>query len=70
MAGLELRRSDGSPATQTTMHVIKTMLRRGFILLPEGEAGNVISFTPPFVITKLQLADMVAALREVLITCG
>ena len=66
MAGLELRHSDGSPATQTTMRVIKAMLHRGFILLPEGEVGNVISFTPPFVITKRQLGDTVTELQEVL----
>src|SRR5262245_2294493 len=65
MAGLELRQADGSPATQATMHVIKTILRRSFILLPEGEAGNVISFTPPFGITKRQLVDTVTALQEV-----
>ena len=70
MAGLELRHSDGSPATLTTMRVIKTMLRRGFILLPEGEAGNVISFTPPLVITRRELARTITALQEVLTIPG
>ncbi len=66
MAGLELRRSDGSPATHETLRVIKTMLRRGFILLPEGEHGNVISFTPPLTISATQLADTVSELRKAL----
>jgi 4-aminobutyrate aminotransferase-like enzyme len=48
------------------MQAIKTMLQRGFILLPEGEYGNVISFTPPLTITKAQLAKAVSALAEVL----
>ena len=48
------------------MQAIKTMLQRGFILLPEGEHANVISFTPPLTITKAQLAKAVAALAEVL----
>jgi 4-aminobutyrate aminotransferase-like enzyme len=41
-------------------------LHRGFILLPEGEFGNVISFTPPLIITKAQIAAMVAALQRAL----
>jgi 4-aminobutyrate aminotransferase-like enzyme len=34
------------------MNAIKTLLQRGYIFLPEGEFGNVISFTPPLTITK------------------
>ena len=37
---------------------------RGFILLPEGEHGNVISFTPPLTITRAELAAAVQALGE------
>jgi len=66
MAGLELRRPDGSPAGTEAIRIIKTMLHRGFILLPEGEHGNVISFTPPLTITEAQLARCVEALAEVL----
>jgi 4-aminobutyrate aminotransferase-like enzyme len=65
MAGLELRRADGSPATEETLRVIKAMLHRGFILLPEGEHSNVISFTPPLTISEAQLASTVAVLEEV-----
>jgi 4-aminobutyrate aminotransferase-like enzyme len=42
------------------------MLHKGFILLPEGEHGNVISFTPPLTITKAQLADALGALAKIL----
>ncbi|HTX22192.1 MAG TPA: aspartate aminotransferase family protein [Candidatus Aquilonibacter sp.] len=66
LAGIELRRRDDSPATVETFGVIKKMLSRGFILLPEGEHGNVISFTPPLTITQAQLAKAVKALAEVL----
>jgi 4-aminobutyrate aminotransferase-like enzyme len=66
MAGVELRLPDGKPATEAAMQVIKKMLRRGFILLPEGEYANVISFTPPLTITKAQLQQTVKALAEVL----
>jgi 4-aminobutyrate aminotransferase-like enzyme len=66
MAGLEIRKAGGGPATALVLETVKKMLRRGFILLPEGEFGNVIGFTPPLIITKAQLAAAVAALREVL----
>ena len=66
MVGVELRLPGGRPATRATMRVIRKMLHRGFILLPEGEHANVISFTPPLTITKAQLAEAVAVLKEVL----
>jgi 4-aminobutyrate aminotransferase-like enzyme len=66
MVGLDLRLPDGKPATDEAMRVIKAMLQAGYILLPEGEHGNVISFTPPLTITKAQLMATVKALAEVL----
>ncbi|MBI3849484.1 MAG: aspartate aminotransferase family protein [Verrucomicrobia bacterium] len=66
MAGLELGRADGSPATTEVSRVIKAMLHRGFILLPEGEHGNVISFTPPLTITETQLSATVKELGKCL----
>jgi 4-aminobutyrate aminotransferase-like enzyme len=68
MVGVELRLPDGKPATDAAMQAIKAMLRRGYIMLPEGEFGNVISFTPPLTITKAQLAKAVKTLAEVLAT--
>jgi 4-aminobutyrate aminotransferase-like enzyme len=68
MAGVELRLPDGRPATDAAMQAIKAMLQRGYILLPEGEHGNVISFTPPLTITQAQLAKAVAELQKVLTT--
>jgi 4-aminobutyrate aminotransferase-like enzyme len=66
MAGLEIRQAGGSPAMALVLQAVKKMLHRGFILLPEGEFGNVISFTPPLIISKSRIAATVAALREVL----
>jgi 4-aminobutyrate aminotransferase-like enzyme len=64
LAGLELRLANGKPATEAALEIIKRMLRRGFILLPEGEHSNVISFTPPLTITKAQLGRTIRALGE------
>ncbi len=66
IAGIELQRHDGSPASAEAFGIIKEMLQRGYILLPEGEHGNVISFSPPLTITKTQLAKAVKVLAEVL----
>jgi 4-aminobutyrate aminotransferase-like enzyme len=66
LAGLELTRLDGRPATETVLEAIKQMLHRGFVLLPEGEHSNVISFTPPFTISRRQLVSAVDALEDVL----
>jgi len=57
---------DGAPASAAAWRAVKTMLGRGFILLPEGEHGNVIGFTPPLTISKRQLDKTVKALGEIL----
>ena len=64
MVGLDLQRPDGSPASAEALIVIKRMLHRGFILLPEGEHSNVIAFTPPLTISEPQLRRTVRALDE------
>ena len=70
MVGLELRRADGSAATEKSLRAIKAMLHRGFILLPEGEHGNILSFTPPLTITPAQLTKTINTLKQVLATDG
>jgi 4-aminobutyrate aminotransferase-like enzyme len=64
LAGLEVRSPDGSPATAAVINIVKTLLRRGFILLPEGEHSNVIGFTPPLTISEIQLRAAMSALGE------
>lgn len=63
MVGLEIRRKDDTPATDTSLRLIKALLKRGFIFLPEGRDSNVISFTPPLTISEAQLQRSVRALR-------
>jgi 4-aminobutyrate aminotransferase-like enzyme len=64
--GVELCLPEHVPATIATLGVIKEMLARGFILLPEGPPANVISFTPPLTITSAQLVSAARALRDVI----
>ena len=64
IAGLEIADQDGKPLTDVAISVIKKLLHRGFIFLPEGEHSNVIAFTPPLTITEPQLARSVRVLQE------
>src|SRR5205807_1368956 len=40
LVGIELHHKDRTPATAKTLQLIKALLHRGFILLPEGEHSN------------------------------
>ncbi|MBU6398780.1 MAG: aspartate aminotransferase family protein [Verrucomicrobia bacterium] len=66
MAGLELTERNGSPATRLAIRVVQEMLRRGYILLPEGEQANVISLTPPLTIRRADLERAVQVLEQTL----
>jgi len=68
LAGVELRNPDGTPATDATLRSVKALLARGFIVLPEGEHANVISFTPPLTISAGQLRAAARAVCDVLST--
>ncbi|MBU6409899.1 MAG: aspartate aminotransferase family protein [Verrucomicrobia bacterium] len=64
LAGIELRRRDGAAAAAETPGIVKALLRKGYIALPEGAEGNVISLTPPLTITRGHLADAIGAIAE------
>ena len=64
LAGIQLHRSDGLPASAESLLIIQRMLHRGYILLPEGEHADVISFTPPLTISARQLNETVKCLAE------
>lgn len=66
MAGLALYAADGRPAGELTLALVKNLLHRGFILLPEGEHGNVLGFTPPLTIGERDLERALAALAAAL----
>ena len=62
MAGLAFDESEGP----RVMSAVKEMLQRGYILLPSGEHGNVITFSPPLTITEKQLERALVALQKVM----
>jgi 4-aminobutyrate aminotransferase-like enzyme len=67
MAGVEIKEADGSPATKTALRIIREMERAGFIILPDGESSNIISFTPPITITKPQLTAAIRSLQNAVV---
>ena len=69
MTGIEFRHADGRPATVESITVMKELLRRGLIVLPEGSDSEVISFTPPLTLSSLELKRTLRILSEVLETC-
>lgn len=70
MAGLELLDSKGHPASAQAFSLIQAMLEEGFILLPEGEHGNVLSFTPPLTIARKEMTRAVRTLKKLLTQGG
>lgn len=60
MAGLEVE--SGALA----MRAVKRLLRDGYIFLPEGDEGQVISFTPPLIISEAQIKQSISALQNAL----
>jgi 4-aminobutyrate aminotransferase-like enzyme len=64
MTGVELvgdkRRSGG----EMVEAVVRGMLRRGYVVLPEGEGGEVIGLTPPLTIGRGQLGMALDVLED------
>jgi 4-aminobutyrate aminotransferase-like enzyme len=66
MLGVELRHADGSPAGDVAGRILGEMMRRGIFMLADGPEGNVLAFTPPFVLTSTEITYAVMQLRSVL----
>ncbi|MSU33635.1 MAG: aspartate aminotransferase family protein [Pedosphaera sp.] len=66
MLGVELVDRRDRPATELALRSMKSMLQRGFILLPEGEHGNVLALTPPLTISRVEVKSAIKALSTVL----
>jgi 4-aminobutyrate aminotransferase-like enzyme len=51
--------------SKDALHTSRALLQRGWIALPAGERGEVLSLTPPFVLTEEQADGFVSALAAV-----
>lgn len=66
MAALEMARPDGTPLTEIALRIVDEMRSRGFLLLPSGPWGHVVSISPPLIIPMQCLRAFIKALDEVL----
>lgn len=66
MLGLEIISSNGAPDTALAISTIQRALADGLILLADGPASNVLSFTPPFPIADEEIDFLAARLRDYL----
>lgn len=46
------------------LELVKAMLRKGVIALPDGPEGNVLALTPPFSVSREEIGFAVQAIRE------
>lgn len=72
LLGIELveERAPRTPASGLAAHVAVEALRRGVIVLPAGEAGNVVELAPAAVITEEQLGHAADVVCEVISGLG
>ena len=63
MAGIEVRRLDGTAAGDLVIRAMHRLLSEGFIVLPEGAEAEVLSLTPPLTIRRRELSRAVEAIH-------
>lgn len=64
MQGIEVMTAQGEPDAVRTGAIVEAALARGLIILSSGTAQNVLSFTPPFVITEAEIDFALSVLGE------
>jgi 4-aminobutyrate aminotransferase-like enzyme len=64
MQGLEVVDAQGKPDAPRAGALVEAMLARGVILLSGGVEQNVLSFTPPFVITPSEINFVLGKLAQ------
>lgn len=64
MRGLEVLDHQGQPDPARAGQIVEAMLARGIILLSGGTEQNVLSFTPPFVITPDEIDFALSSLAQ------
>lgn len=64
MLGVAIQTADGKPASRAAWRIVKGLLEKGQIVLPEGEFGNVIGLTPPLIVKPTHIRALIQAWRE------
>ncbi|MDG1356582.1 MAG: aspartate aminotransferase family protein [Akkermansiaceae bacterium] len=55
MLGMELEHADGGCAGDVAGQVLSDMMQQGVFMLADGAEGNVLAFTPPFIINDEEI---------------
>jgi 4-aminobutyrate aminotransferase-like enzyme len=63
MIGVELRDAEGMPDTHLSLGIIEALLDSGYILLPDGEFGNVVGITPSLIVSSSQIKAFVSCFQ-------
>ena len=66
MRGIELVCADGSPDAALAAGIVTQSLKDGLLLLAGSPTGNVLSLTPPFAISREEIAFATAKIQEYL----
>jgi 4-aminobutyrate aminotransferase/(S)-3-amino-2-methylpropionate transaminase len=67
MIGIELvkDKKNKEPFTDLANYILNESLRRGIILLSSGSHGQVLSISPPFVISKTEIDFVIDTLKDI-----
>jgi 4-aminobutyrate aminotransferase-like enzyme len=66
MRGIELIRADGAPDAVLSSKIVTQSLKDGLLLLAGSPDGNVLSLTPPFAISRKEIAFAIRKIQEYL----
>ena len=64
MVGIEFQEQDGTPASMRVLAAVKRLVKLGYLVLPEGEQGEVLSLTPPLTMAKREIHRVIPFLEE------
>ncbi len=70
MQGMELVRSDGTPAAAEMDLILETMKDKGFLIGKTGPDRNVLTLMPPLIISEVQIQVLCQALSDTLAELG
>ncbi len=65
MLGVELRSISGEPDGARSIGIIESMLEAGYLILPDGDLGEVLGITPPLIVQPRQIASFVETLLQI-----
>lgn len=64
MVGVEFLIGDGVPDGDRSLGMVEALMREGFLVLPDGDCGEVIGLTPPLIVSQGQIDLFVRCLSR------